>query len=957
MEPGICALSQSKTAIISSEQKAEQLRTTALQFVKKATVQDLTIAIAQLRQSIRLFRSAGLDSAAAQNYLSLGEIYFTWSRYRDALRMYRLALSLSSKTDRDLKCSILSHMAITYTTFGSPETSLRYAKRAMDLANGNVNSQSRAEAAEALGLALLYSKDPHQALDLLRTAEEILKSNGNIEAQAAALRYVGWALASVGFTKAALNAQNDGLLFWSSTGNIYGVAQADAALGLLLAFAGETEKALAEYQHAQDTFRRIGDRDSEAVVLNGFGLLAQELGNYEDSLQYFIQARAIFAAVGDKFGEIGAIDGAALAQWSLHRYKHAESLYRLKLQRAQEIGGYREQVSALSDLGEIYEKRHDYRRSKLFFSRALTICHAIDHAIGEADVLMHLGNLYLEKKEYKLTLEVFHQALQSAEKIDRVSRQAEAHYDLATVYHTLQQYDKAKAESESAIQIIESERTKVSDFDSRATYFASVHQYYQLYIDILMQMDQQRPGQGFAQRAFEAAEKSKVRSLLDMLATSSEGTQCHTSAVAANADSPDSTSQTSDCSIPAASALTLAQVQKEIQGDDVALLEYTLSPQTSYLWLVEDGQVSSYRLPGERQISELATKYRSAMTARQPLPGENAAQYVARVARADQDLDHLSADLSRMLLGPVAEFLAGKRVVVVPDGVLRYIPFAALQLPSRSGDKTDAPGEKFEVAILPSASTLASLRAASTKRPAPIRLAEIFADPVFAADDPRLQRPSRSKAPPVQIPTLTAALRDVSVNSSRIPRLIGSGAEANAIANALSGKVDLVTGFAANREAVLSGDLGQYRYIHFATHGLLDSRHLELSGLVLSLVDQNGKPEDGYLRVRDIYRLKLNADLVVLSSCSSALGKDVESEGIIGLTRAFLFAGSKRVISSLWKVDDEATEKLMTAFYSQLHAGASPAAALRSAQSTLASDPHWKSPYYWAAFILQGEYK
>jgi CHAT domain-containing protein len=187
--------------------------------------------------------------------------------------------------------------------------------------------------------------------------------------------------------------------------------------------------------------------------------------------------------------------------------------------------------------------------------------------------------------------------------------------------------------------------------------------------------------------------------------------------------------------------------------------------------------------------------------------------------------------------------------------------------------------------------------------------------------------------------------------------LSATGPEAEVIQAALSGKADVARDFAASRDAVLSANLGQYRYIHFATHGLLDSKHPEFSGLILSLVDQKGNAEEGYVRVRDIYGLKLSADLVVLSACNSALGKDVESEGIIGLTRAFLYAGSKSVISSLWKVDDEATKELMKTFYSELQGGKSPAAALRKAQSTLASDPYWKSPYYWAAFILQGEYK
>src|SRR5205807_6123548 len=198
--------------------------------------------------------------------------------------------------------------------------------------------------------------------------------------------------------------------------------------------------------------------------------------------------------------------------------------------------------------------------------------------------------------------------------------------------------------------------------------------------------------------------------------------------------------------------------------------------------------------------------------------------------------------------------------------------------------------------------------------------------------------------------------RDV-LGSSYIPRLPNSHFEAAAIVKAFGKeKVLLREGFDANREAAKQL-LPSYGFIHFATHEFLDTHHPELSGLVLSMVKKNGKEQDGYLRLRDIYQMKLSADLVVLSACQSALGKDLESEGMIGLTRAFLYAGSSRVISTLWKVDDQATAELMTYFYRRLRNGQAPSMALRSAQADLAKTPDWKHPYYWAAFVLQGEYR
>jgi len=164
--------------------------------------------------------------------------------------------------------------------------------------------------------------------------------------------------------------------------------------------------------------------------------------------------------------------------------------------------------------------------------------------------------------------------------------------------------------------------------------------------------------------------------------------------------------------------------------------------------------------------------------------------------------------------------------------------------------------------------------------------------------------------------------------------------------------------FAASRDTVFDAKLDQYRIVHFATHGLLNSRHPELSGLVLSLIDKDGRARDGFLRTHDIYNLKLRAELVVLSACRTALGNDVKGEGLLGITRGFMYSGTPRVVASLWDVRDQATSKLMSEFYEKmLRGGLRPAAALRAAQLMLLKDPRWQSPYYWAGFTLQGDWK
>ncbi|HNJ44354.1 MAG TPA: CHAT domain-containing protein, partial [Acidobacteriota bacterium] len=212
--------------------------------------------------------------------------------------------------------------------------------------------------------------------------------------------------------------------------------------------------------------------------------------------------------------------------------------------------------------------------------------------------------------------------------------------------------------------------------------------------------------------------------------------------------------------------------------------------------------------------------------------------------------------------------------------------------------------------------------------------------------------------------TLTRAFESfdetrISFEGQQIRRLPGSLKEADTLSELTAqSEKHISTGFEATRTAVLENDLTQFRYVHFATHGLLNSGSPELSGLVLTLVNSDGTPQDGFLSLQDIYNLKLDSDCVVLSACQTALGKNMRGEGLVGLTRGFMYAGARRVVASLWSVNDASTVELMREFYGQiLQKHQRPAAALRLAQQTLWKQKPNRNPYFWAGFILQGEYR
>jgi CHAT domain-containing protein len=209
---------------------------------------------------------------------------------------------------------------------------------------------------------------------------------------------------------------------------------------------------------------------------------------------------------------------------------------------------------------------------------------------------------------------------------------------------------------------------------------------------------------------------------------------------------------------------------------------------------------------------------------------------------------------------------------------------------------------------------------------------------------------------------LTRAVNDIGLTRNGtvvLNRLLYTRNEADAVmAVTPPGQAMEFLDFRASRATATSTSLAKFRIVHFATHGILNNKHPELSGLVLSLVNQQGKAQDGFLKLQDIYNLKLPVDLVVLSGCETGLGEEIRGEGLIGLTRGFMYAGASRVVASLWSVSDIATDNLMAGFYKAMERdGMTPAAALRAAQLQMWRQKQWSSPYFWAAFQIQGEWQ
>jgi CHAT domain-containing protein len=422
-------------------------------------------------------------------------------------------------------------------------------------------------------------------------------------------------------------------------------------------------------------------------------------------------------------------------------------------------------------------------------------------------------------------------------------------------------------------------------------------------IDRLMQMHAREPALGYDVAALEMNERTRARGLIP---------------------------------------LDVKTIQREVLDDDTALLQYALGSARSYAWAVTRRMVTSHTLPGQATIEAAARR------GDRLWPVSHTRQHGREAQRAAEDL-------GQMLLAPVISGLRVKRLAIVADGALLVVPFGALRL-------ADAPVvHRYEIVNVPSASTLAMLRRELTDRaPAP-KLVAVFADPVLYPGDVRVRGRARTGWARGARPAMPAdAVRSAhGSDPASLERLVYTRREAEAIRRLVDeGDRLIALDFQANLGTAFDRALADYRIVHFATHGFRDARDPSRSGLVLSLVDEQGRPRHGVLGSVDVAQLRLNANLVVLSACRTGLDEAIRGEGLVGLVRGFMHGGAPRVVASLWDVKDDATSVLMERFYrGMIREGRSPAAALRDAQIWMSKHPRWSAPYYWAGFVLQGDWR
>jgi len=976
-------------------------------------------------------------------------------KYKEALQLWR------EVSDQDGQSNVLNNLAIAHSMLGEIKEAIEYFNQALPLVRATNNRNGEGAILANLGFMYNFVGEPHKAIESLTLALPILQAIGNREGVGATLNNMGLIYDSLGEKQKALVYYNQALPIARELGNrsveavtISNIGKIHRDLGesqkaieyfkqalqiqqtikdyqgetitlnnlaTTLGELGETQTALDHYARAFELSKITGDRATEANMLINLGATYSSLGEPLKALDYYNQALPVLRAVGDKDGETLTRINMGKVLSDLGKHQEALSYFNQALPVTREIGDRFLEATALNNIGGVYEDWNERQKALDYFNQALALFRAVGNKREEANTLNNIGDMYYRLGDKQKALDYYSKALPLRRDSGDRHREPLTLFAIARVEQDLGNLSEAQNRIEESLKIIESLRVKIGNQQLRASYFASYQKSYEFYTALLMQLHKTRPSEGFNAVALQANERTRARTLLDLLSEAnadirqgvdekllrrerelqqsitaktgnrirllnSKHTQEQLERI--NKEIKDLTDEYEKIEVqirttsPRYAALkqpqplTLTDIQKKVLDRDTILFEYALGEERSYLWVVTQDSIYSYELPKRETIETSARAFYKTIST---IP----------TATTKKEYTTAAQTLSDILIKPAAEHLQNKkRLLIVGDGILQYIPFAALPSPksqvpspklekqkSAIGNRQSAINKSaipliadHEIVSLPSASTLAILRDENKGRSRNSKEIAVMADPVFEATDLRIKKESGVKTEPknnglsdkaVQSFLRTIGGENLSMSPQPIPRLSYTRREAlsiSALVPKTASKVYL--DFDANYANATNAELGQYRFLHFATHGLLNSEHPETSGILFSMFDEKGNPQQqSLLRLGEVYNLKLPVELIVLSGCQTALGKEIKGEGLVGLTRGFMYAGSPRVVASLWKVDDAMTAEVMKHFYKAMLGakGLPPSAALRESQKEMLRQRI--EPFYWAAFIMQGEWR
>jgi CHAT domain-containing protein/tetratricopeptide (TPR) repeat protein len=950
-------------------------------------------AIASLQRAVDAARQAGEARFEAELLVRTGRLQGEAGESQHAEPSLKAALAIYQRLgDTAGRAEALCELGSVAGMRSRNTEAIDLFMQSAALARTANDRRTEATALNMLGVVTSYLGDTDRASSSYQAALALRRRIDDEAGVGQTLGNLGVLSRSLGEPRTAIAYYEEALKIRRARGAVQGVGTTLHNLAVVWADLGDHDRALALFRESLEIMRATGGRRGEAFNLNSIGQSYGKLGDAEQALSHLSQSLPIWREQGDKRGEALALLSIGSIYAGRGTGERARQAFEDALELAREAGYKREAGIALASLAGTDVARGNPQHAIPKAQEAVELARAAGERREEGRALAVLGSALGAAGQPDQARHALGSAIDHFVAIEDRALESSARAALADVLAGSDAH-RALAERLNALDLVESLRGDVGIEGLRLSFFAAKRPMYERTIDLLMTLHRRDRSLGLADRALETSERARARSLLDLLsqagvdrgreestaAIDRRRTQESISAKAArltrllNTAKPDPAAVAAlrreldvlltrdaelrrtlgrDHSVATAveaEPVAADQLRRAALGPDTVLLEYWLGDRESYLWAVTEGGTRTAVLPGRAEIERLAREAYGALTEpARSTAGDDAATVAARLDASRRGFETAAAALSQVLLAPVAAELVGRRILVVADGALQYLPFAALPTPGRP----EVPLlDEHEVVSLPSASVLVALKSRAASRPAPSPRILVLADPVFARDDVRVGAAATHGA----APTAPATPGALDANGNVFARLRFSRDEALRIQALAPRATTMALDFRAGREAVTTPTLGQFGIIHFAAHTVLNDRRPELSGLALSLVDQRGRDQNGFLRLHDLYNLSLNARLVVLSACSTALGTETPGEGLIGLARGFLHAGADAVVASLWEVNDRASAELMQHFYTRmLSARRSPSGALRDAQQWMRRNQRRRHPYYWAGWTVLG---
>lgn len=981
---------------------AEKLQTEAEELFNKNTPADREQAAIKFTESLKLWEKLGDVEKQIMALNKLNDIAFAQSDFKQCIKYSSTLLPLAVKIgNKNLEAGVLGNLGFYHHLIGESRRGLELLVKSSEIL-GQLGEKKRQSAVLTnIGFINYDLGEIQTAFDYLNRSLLLKIETKDRKGEGIVLNNLAFGYKERGNRSKALELYEQALKISIEIGDQQTQATILSNFGDTYQDLGEFQKTSDYYQKSLALRRKIGDKYGEAVSLQNIASLYRTLGDLENSLNLINQSLEIYQKNGLQREEalalvsIGAIFSArGDKEKALEFYQKA-----LALQKTLENKpGY---ARVLRNIGRSYFERNEFQKAEEIFTEAQKIYQEVNDVSYIGDGFSLLAQTAEKLGKTKEAEDYFAKALLLQKETRIENELAETLYFYARFEEKNGRRASALEKIREALKIIEDLRTSIISQNLRSSFLAEQQKYYDFYLQLLISEHKAQPAKGFDKSAFIISESARARSLLDSLGESRTNIQIKASpeilekerilrqtinakeyqrieaikgkltekAAEYEKEIAETFRQYQDlqtqirqsnpqfASLVNPEPLNLEEIQKQALDEETVLLEYFLGEQRSFLFFVTKNSLEIFELPSRELLeSQIRQTLENLKSRAQSIEGETALQRDARIKKADLNTEKNLAETSQILLTPIVNKIQNKRLLIVASGILQYLPFAALPNPSVKSERRYLV-ETNEIINLPSASILPLLRQTKIGEKTTRNQIAILADPVFSKDDSRLKLLTTQNA------GQNAVMRDVKILSptfrSDFSRLRFSRIEAEAISElANSNQRFVALDFAANLKAATGENMQKSNIVHFATHGVVNSQFPELSGIVLSLVDEKGNSQEGFLRLHDIYNLRLEADLVVLSACETALGKEIKGEGVVGLTRGFMFAGVPNVVASLWRVEDQATADLMKRFYQRMMLEKlPPSAALRQAQISMLKEIPSAQPFYWAGFTLQGDWK